>query len=80
MWIGNHTFYERYLDHIKTHTANNGYYGLLADEGGKWFDSHQVGIDGPMFHFSNPDRTILHIWLLSFKRHAFDEHNVLQMD
>lgn len=74
MGIGNHPFYERYEDHVKLLTRVNGYYGLLLNDSGEWLDSHRVGIDGPVLHFSDSNRTTLHLWLLSFERHAFVGH------
>lgn len=70
MGFANHTFYETYSDHIKNKTEEQPYYGFLIDEQGRWLDSHKVGIDGPIFHFTDSARTKLNLWLLSFERHA----------
>lgn len=40
---------------------------------------HAVGIDGPLLHFSDPDRRTLHVWLLSFERHALVGHVVIEL-
>ncbi len=80
MGIGNHTFYEDYTTHRATKAAENPYYGLLLDSEGKWLDSHKLGIDGPVFHFADSDRTELHVWLLSFERHALVGHYVLNFE
>lgn len=74
MGIGNHPFYESYDEHMSTPSAQNPYYALLLDAEGRWLDSHQLGIDGPIFHFSDEERTQLHLWLLSFERHALVGH------
>jgi hypothetical protein len=74
MGIGNHPFYESYDQHMSSPSAQSPYYAILLDEEGKWLDSHQVGIDGPIFHFSDEERTHLHLWLLSFERHALVGH------
>lgn len=79
MGISNHTFYEDYTTHQKTSSKNNPYYGLLLDAEGKWIDSHKVGIDGPIFHFADAERTELHLWLLSFERHALVGHYVFDL-
>lgn len=70
MGIGNHPFYEQYKNHINYKSENSPYYAMLLDENGKWLDSHKVGIDGPLIHFSGTERKILQLWLLSFERHA----------
>jgi hypothetical protein len=79
MGIGNHTFYETSELHQKVHASKNPYYALMLDNDGKWLDSHKVGIDGPLFHFSDKERKTLHLWLLSFERHALVGHYVLEL-
>lgn len=79
MGIGNHTFYEGYKEHNEYKSGKSAYYAMLLDGDGKWLDSHIIGIDGPIFHFSDEDRKTLHLWLLSFERHALVGHYVIQM-
>jgi hypothetical protein len=74
MGISNHTFYEKYEEHLKNKSTDSPYYALLLDENGKWLDSHKVGIDGPIFHFTDKNKTTLNLWLLSFERHALVGH------
>ncbi len=79
MGIGNHTFYEKYKEHINKETKNSPYYAILLDGKGKWLDSHKIGIDGPIFHFSDDQKTSLHLWLLSFERHALVGHYQVEL-
>lgn len=79
MGFSNHTFYEKYTTHITHKTQNNPYYGYLATSKGNWLDSHRIGIDGPIFHFSDAERKILHLWLLSFERHALVGHYTFKL-
>lgn len=79
MGIGNHTFYELYKDHLHSKSEQSPYYALLLDGEGKWLDSHEIGIDGPIFHFEDEERKILHLWLLSFERHALVGHYVIEL-
>ena len=74
MGIGNHTFYENYATHQAKKAISNPYYAYLSDREGNWLDSHHIGIDGPVFHFSDQERGTLHLWLLSFERHALVGH------
>lgn len=78
MGFGNHTFYENYSEHIKATPKSNPYYSYLADENDKWLDNHDIGIDGPLLHFDNKSKNKLHIWLLSFERHALVGHYALE--
>ena len=76
--FGNHTFYEHYSEHIKNSPKNSPYYSYVTDENDKWIDSHEIGIDGPLIHFDDKSRNKLHVWLLSFERHALVGHYTLQ--
>jgi len=79
MGIGNHSFYNAYGDIISNSSLENPYYGLLLDGNGLWLDSHTVGTDGPLLfrEEGNPNR--VHILLLSFERHAFVGHYVIEL-
>ncbi len=79
MGIGNHTFYESYQDHIGRSTQHSSYYALILDQDGKWLDSHKIGIDGPIFHYTDEQRKRLHLWLLSFERHALVGHYAIDL-
>ncbi|MFK7798778.1 MAG: hypothetical protein AB8E82_15110 [Aureispira sp.] len=79
MGFANHTFYEKYAAHLTQKTNSNPYYGYLATAKGSWLDSHRIGIDGPIFHFSDSERKILHLWLLSFERHALVGHYIFKL-
>ncbi len=77
MGIGNHSFYEAYDYAVQHHSIDNPYYGLLLSEDGYWIDSHAIGIDGPLFYFDHQGQ--LHFLILSFERHAFVGHYVLEV-
>ena len=79
MGIGNHPFYETYEEHEQLKCNNNPYYALLLDGENKFLDSHTVGIDGPIFHFEKGKENILHLWLLSFERHALVGHYTIML-
>lgn len=74
MGFANHTFYESYKEHLECPTAKNPYYAYLSDAEGKWLDSHKIGIDGPIIHWDDTRKGVLHVWLLSFERHALVGH------
>ncbi len=79
MGFANHTFYETYAVQIAQKSKKNPYYGYLATGKGRWLDSHRIGIDGPIFHFSDAERKVLHLWLLSFERHALVGHYIFKL-
>lgn len=79
MGIGNHPFYEDYALHEDQCSLTNPNFGVLLDENGNWLDSHYIGIDGPLLHLDKDDPNILHVWVLSFERHALIAHYVLDL-
>jgi hypothetical protein len=74
MGVANHSFYESYAEAKKTPVQENPYYGLLLDGEGRFLDSHHVGIDGPLAHWDEVRERVLHVYILSFERHAFVGH------
>ncbi len=79
MGIGLHSFYENYNTALQNPMARNPYYGLLLTPNDQWLDSHNIGIDGPLMHWDEQDPSKLHFWLLSFERHAFVGHYVIEI-
>ena len=79
MGIANHTFYASYAETVALPSARNPYLGLLLDGQGRFLDSHRVGIDGPLLYRDAADPTQLHLWILSFERHALVGHFVLPL-
>ena len=79
MGIGNHPFYEDYALHQGQCSLTNPNFGVLLDEHGKWLDSHFIGIDGPLLHLDKMDPNKLHVWILSFERHALIAHYLVEL-
>lgn len=80
MGFGNHPFYESYHQFKQLNSKNSIYYAYLSTGNDFWLDSHQIGIDGPILHWDAVETNKLHVWLLSFERHALIGHYVLQLD
>ncbi len=78
--IGNHSFNQSYktLSDPKNKSIDNPYYGLMLDGEGNWLNNHLLGLDGVVLHFSTANPQELHIWLLSFERHAFVGHYIVE--
>lgn len=77
MGIANHSFYETYEENQSRSAKDQPFYAFLLDKDGKWLDSHKVGIDGPLFHYDEQGK--LHLWILSFERHSFVGHYILEL-
>jgi hypothetical protein len=80
MGLGNHPFYEDCKAHDECCSKRNPYFGVLLDSQGNWLDSHKIGIDGPLLHIDDKNENILHVWLLSFERHALVGHYEIYLD
>lgn len=78
MGISNHSFYEDSKTLSSTPSKDNPYYAFLFNKSNEWIDSHKVGIDGPLLHFDPKGN--LHLWILSFERHAFVGHYILKLN
>lgn len=77
--IGNPAFFESY-EYVLAHPLKQRtFYGFHLDAHGRWLDHHAIGVDGPLFHWDANDPTLLHLYLLSYERHALLNHFILVM-
>lgn len=77
MGFGNHSFYETYEQAQAFPAETEPYFSILTDGDGRWLDSHHVGIDGPLLHWDAEQPHLLHVWVLSFERHALVGHYII---
>jgi hypothetical protein len=80
MGIGIHSFYETYEKSAAKPDKQSPYFGILLDDQGKWLDSHLVGTDGPLMFIDKSNPKLLHLYLLSFERHAFVGHFQIELE
>ena len=78
MGIANHAFYESYDRMLVNPVGENPYYAVVTDENGLWFDSHALGIDGPLIFWDKDTDQLLHVLIMSFERHSFVGHFTIQ--
>ena len=52
---------------------------MFVNEKGEWINSHNLGVDGPLMFLDKGDERQMHLYLLSFERHAFVGHFVVEM-
>ncbi len=75
--IGNPSFFESY-DHVMAHPpTQRTFYGFHLDAQDRWLDHHAIGVDGPLLHWDVNDPSLLHLYLLSYERHALLNHVIL---
>ena len=79
MGIANHSFYNTSDEVDNNSSLQNPYFAFLLDEKGNWIDSHEVGIDGPLLYRDDKDATKIHFLIISFERHVFVGHFVLDI-
>jgi hypothetical protein len=79
MGISNHSFYSAYKDFTGNSSLENAYFSFLLNENREWLDSHEVGIDGMLLYRAAEDTDKIHAYILSFERHSFVGHIVLEI-
>lgn len=77
--IANHGFSQSYKDLVSNPVKDNPYFSVFLDQEGRWLDSHSLGIDAILMHFDDQNKNLLHLWPLSFERHAFVGHYVVTL-
>lgn len=75
--IGNPSFFESYDHVVADPPTQRTFYGFLVDSQNRWLDHHAIGVDGPLLHWDADNPSILHLYLLSYERHALLNHLVL---
>jgi hypothetical protein len=79
MGIAVHPFSESYEASVKAPDMQSPYFAMFLNERGEWVDSHGLGMDGPLMFVDKADASKLHLYLLSFERHAFVGHFVIDV-
>lgn len=77
--IGNPSFFETYDTVVENPPTQRAFYGFHLDAKNRWLDHHAIGVDGPLLHWDAEDPSLLHLYLLSYERHALLNHVVITM-
>lgn len=77
MGIANPSFFEPYELVLADSPLRRPFYAFHLDTQDRWIDHHAVGVDGPLLHRDADDPSTLHLYLLSYERHALLNHFVL---
>lgn len=77
MGIGNPGFFETYEKLLTSPPPQRSFYGVHLDAEDRWIDHHAVGVDGPLLHWDADHPSVLHLYLLSYERHAILTHVIL---
>lgn len=75
--IGNPGFFESYEEAVANPPTRRTFYGFHLDSQDRWLDHHSVGVDGPLLHWDADEPNRLHLYLLSYERHALLNHIVI---
>ncbi|MDP3598906.1 MAG: hypothetical protein Q8S75_18125, partial [Nitrospirota bacterium] len=79
MGIGNPSFVESYDALAANPPMQRTFYGFHLDAQNRWLDHHAIGVDGPLLHRDVADPSLLHLYLLSYERHAILNHIILTL-
>ncbi len=72
-------FYQSY-DELKNEPPfESSYFSVLLDQDNQWINHHSTSIDGPVMHLDKDDKSILHLYLLSYERHTLIRHFKIQL-
>ncbi len=73
-------FYQSY-DQLKTSPPDqSSYFSMILDEDNQWINHHETSIDGPVMHLDKDDKSILHVYLLSYERHTLIRHFKVELN
>lgn len=75
--IGNPSFFESYRDVLADPPRQRTFYGFHLDAQNRWIDHHAVGVDGPLLHRDAENPSLIHVYILSYERHALLNHFVI---
>lgn len=75
--IANPSFFESYDELAARPPVTRSVYGFHLDADGRWLDHHAIGVDGPLMHRDADEPFLLHVYLLSYERHALLNHVTL---
>lgn len=75
--IGNPSFFESYEQVTAAPPTQRTFYGFILDSQSRWLDHHAIGVDGPLLHWDADVPALLHLFLLSYERHALLNHFVI---
>ncbi|GAA3921492.1 hypothetical protein [Litoribacillus peritrichatus] len=73
-------FYQSYEQLKEQPPYESEYFSVLLDENDEWIDHHSTSIDGPVMHLDKEDKSILHLYLLSYERHTLVRHFTINLD
>jgi hypothetical protein len=77
MGIGVPPFFQSYEDLESSPPTRSPYFSMLVDSDDRWIDHHRWAIDGPILHRDESNPNQLHVYLLSYERHALIGHFVI---
>jgi hypothetical protein len=79
MGVALHPFSESYDASAKAPDKQIPYFAMFVNDKDEWINSHNLGVDGPLMFLDKADTKKLHLYLLSFERHAFVGHFVIDV-
>ncbi len=77
--IGNPGFFESYEQVTSHPPVQRSFYGFHLDAEDRWLNHHAIGVDGPLLRWDADNPSLLHLYLLSYERHALLNHVILTM-
>lgn len=79
MGIGTAPLKENYPELIKNQPDKSPLFSVYVDEKNKWINHHDVAIDGAILFLDKQNTKLLHIYLVSYERHAVVAHYWIEL-
>ncbi|MCR9191693.1 MAG: hypothetical protein NXI01_03445 [Gammaproteobacteria bacterium] len=79
MGIGTAPLKESYEHLMKNPPEKSPFFSVFLDEKHKWINHHDLAIDGSILFLDNKKKNKLHIYLVSYERHAVVAHYWIEL-
>jgi len=79
MGIGTAPLKESYEHLIKNPPEKSPFFSVFLDEANKWINHHDLAIDGSLLFLDHKQKNKLHIYLVSYERHAVVAHYWIEL-
>lgn len=79
MGIGTAPLKQRYRDLIKFPPENRSEFSVFLNDQNEWINHHDMAIDGAILFLDKKTPGLLHMYLVSYERHAVVAHYSIKL-
>ncbi len=71
-------FFQDYPELAQSAPQRSPYFAMFVDEEGRYLDPHSMGVEGPIVHRDIKYPNWVHLYLMSYERHALVGHWIIE--